>query len=386
MLPLLYPPEAAQSNLYGLFSNNGLGFIKNCSKCLVTEELNYSYELEAEIYSNDRLQSAIQEQAYLKAKPNAKDAPQPFQIYKINKTADQIRVNGEHWIYHLLDNAIVDPDAPTGKPSEIWNSVQSSLAFNDQVPTYNVTTSFDNTSGTVTALEQHPIRLREFFAGEQGSMLDVFGGEYHFFQGTIYHNTRRGTDTGICLRCGAGLEDIEYEVSSEFMYTHILPYAEIPTTGGGTWYASLPKSAYTTPISTGNTVLKSKRVLLYDFSEAFTNTYPNLNIDPTDSTARTDVYSKLISFTNKYINQNSYTLRYPTINAKVRTDAGIERLSNVGVGDTIQVYYAPLDMALSAKIIKTTYDCLGEKYTNIELGQPKKSISRFFSNKNIGGL
>ena len=66
--------------------------------------------------------------------------------------------------------------------------------------------------------------------------------------------------------------------------------------------------------------------------------------------------------------------------------AGAERLEGCKVGDTIQVCHEGLGLSFASKIIKTTYDVLGERYISIELGQPLKRLSRYFSNKNIGGV
>ena len=57
MLPLLYNYNT-QPNA---FNTNGLGFIRNCTKCKVVEVENGLYELELEMLTNDRLADSLKD-------------------------------------------------------------------------------------------------------------------------------------------------------------------------------------------------------------------------------------------------------------------------------------------------------------------------------------
>ena len=73
------------------------------------------------------------------------------------------------------------------------------------------------------------------------------------------------------------------------------------------------------------------------------------------------------------------------MNITVDVAETLRNLADCKLCDTVQVYFEPLGFSASAKIVKTEYDVLLEKYTKIELGTIKKTIADLFSGKNIGG-
>ena len=64
----------------------------------------------------------------------------------------------------------------------------------------------------------------------------------------------------------------------------------------------------------------------------------------------------------------------------------LKNLDKCKLCDSILVYFTPFEFKTTAKIVKTEYDVLLEKYNKIELGTIKKSIADLFSGKNIGGV
>ena len=105
-----------------------------------------------------------------------------------------------------------------------------------------------------------------------------------------------------------------------------------------------------------------------------------------DPDSYAEARAKLTAVTNTYINQNAQRLRKPNINIKIDVSNADDRFKNCKLGDTISIFYEPLKLIKKAKIIRLKYDVLGERYTEIELGDPKMRIASFFPNKNIGGV
>jgi hypothetical protein len=56
----------------------------------------------------------------------------------------------------------------------------------------------------------------------------------------------------------------------------------------------------------------------------------------------------------------------------------------VKLGDIVTVKYPALGVSVKAKVIKTTYDVLNEKYTEIELGQAKSNFANTLNKVNSG--
>lgn len=385
MLPILYPANTQKS---GFFANNGLGFIKNCKRCEVTEERNGAFLLEMDVLITDRLAEQITPMAVIKCIPNAFDSAQLFEIYFVTKNDKTISVKAQHIRYRLSANIFTDIYAPNQNktPAQTWGSVQTYLYYDNEF----TFTSDIVTAGIPTAAANEPIRMGDFLLGEEGSMIDTFGGEYAFDNYTVSLLTARGSDTGICLRCGSGVASFEYEADASSIYSDILPYAKVQykkTTGEnvGSLYISLD------PISTGNTVLQSPRGLTYDFSQNFYDEYPDFFIEtvsganPVQASYDTAL-SYLRTLANKYINQNSETLKNLSVTLTIDTQPEIDQVQACKLCDTIAVYYEPLNFTATAKVFKIVFDVLQEKNITVELGNAKKNLSKFFSNINIGDV
>ena len=55
--------------------------------------------------------------------------------------------------------------------------------------------------------------------------------------------------------------------------------------------------------------------------------------------------------------------------------ASFSALEAVNLCDTVKIYHKDLDIDIKAKVIKTTYDVLRERYTSIELGSPRANFA-----------
>ena len=397
MLPLLYNSNTTPQKF---FDNNGLGFIKNSTKCIASEERNGKYELDLEVLTSDRLSSCIVPGMFVKAKANPHDDPQIFEIYQTSADDKKITAKGRHLRYIAYGNAFrILYDLGTGvsiaaTPQEIFDEILTPM---DPYPTMLL---FDNnfelysdieTKNYVHAGEKRLVRLGEFLQGLEGSMLDVFGGEFRFDNFRIELLKNRGSDTGIAIRYGSNISSYHQDSDISTVYTHLMPYAVLPlvlyetskdkaTLGERTIYS-------TSPIELGNTSLTYKRALPYDFSERFTEEHDHIHISTFDGTRPniSELLDKLQTEAEKYIRENQAALTDRSVNITIDVAATLNTLRNCHLCDTVKVCFEPLGFTTNAKIIKTEYDCLNERYTKLELGTAKKNIADLFDGKNIGG-
>lgn len=391
MLPILYPPDAVQAD----FGYNGLGYITTATKCEVTETRNGAYELELTLLLSDRLADQVVPTAFIKCLANGSDSLQIFEIYSIKKTRQQIQANAQHIRYRLNANVFTEPYTPSADktPTEVWNDINSSSLLSFTNP-FSFSSDITTTSRPKAAASA-PIRLGEFMFGVDGSMLDHYGGEYHFNNFTVQLLHQRGTERPITLRAGSGIRDLGYEADVENAYTHIVPYAIVPLreqTGTDEYRYIDDYYVYLDdPVSTSNTSLQYDKALSYDFTQAFSTQYPGAGLIAVTGTriptsaSWIDARAKLTALTNAYISQNADTLRGLDINLDVDTLAEQDDLQQVELCDILSVNFAPLGISTRAKVVKLTYDVLREKNIKIELGNVKKSMAKLFSSVNFGG-
>lgn len=385
MLPLLYKSNTAKND----FDNNGLGFIRNCTKCKVAEVHNGMYELELEMLTNDRLANNIAVGMFLKVRANPHDNLQIFEIYQMSVTDTKITAKAQHLKYTAGGNVLGEDfgtlldDGYT--PQETWEKIQHYLEFNNLFEFYSDIT----TKASVTAGRDCPIRLGDFLSGVDGSMLDTFHGEFHYDNFKIELLKSRGTDTGIVIRYGSNISSYQQDSDYSTVYSHLLPYATVQVKKYYSGENIGSRLIYTSPtlIDLQNDILTYKRALAYDFSDKFTEKDDVLlQYEGTGGYQNwEELTAKLETIAEQYILENKSALTEISVNITVDVAETLKNLENCKLCDTVQVYFEPLGFSASAKIVKTEYDVLLEKYTKIELGTIKKTIADLFSGKNIGG-
>lgn len=384
MFPILYLSNTAKAD----FQYNGLGFITHCKKCEVTEERNGIYELEAEVLITDRLASQIIPGTFIKCLANAKDGAQIFEVYSVEIVDDVISVSAQHIHYIAYANATNEKVYAAAEhlaysPYGWWQH----LVNND----YLCITSLWNfssditTQANVSVIADRPVRLGDFFQGAEGSMLDIFHGEYHFDNFNIELLQSRGTDTGICLRYGSNVSSFSQDSDIMSTYTHFQPYAYVKAQyeATGEFYGDM--AVYHDLIDLQNSTMTYQRVLVYDFSEDMSNDTMLLNSNavPTNYFA---LQQKLDSISSSFLTKYGANLKNIKVDITVDVAESLDTLQNCGLCDTVNVYFEPLGITrpVASKIVKTVYDVLNERYVSIQIGTIKKTLADIVSIKNRG--
>ncbi len=344
MIPIIF--TSTETN----FNTNGRGRLSDILECYVTEERNGAYEL-ALAYPVDGIHfSEIKYDAIIKALPSDGAEPQLFRVYSITKPLNgRVKVAAEHISYQARHIPVSPFTANTC--SGALNGLKShSTETNPFTVWTNVTKA-----GTYTQTE--PASFRSRLGGVEGSVLDVYGGEYEWDNYTIKLHNSRGIDRGVTIRYGKNLTDLEQEESIANTVTGILPYWT--DTDGNLVTAS---TVYTSTASN----FPYKRVTVMDCSSEF-------QAQPTAA--------QLTAFANSYIAQNNVGI--PKISIKISFVAlwqtqeykDIAPLERVKLCDTVTVVFDKLGVNASAKVVKTKYDVLKERYDSIELGEAKSNLS-----------
>lgn len=374
MLPILYGSDTNQAG----FAKNGFGFIKNCMKCVAIEERNGVYELEAQVAMTDRLASHIVPSRFLKVKANPYDDPQIFEIYKTSVLNNTVTINAQHMRYIAYGNVLSEPYTPlTAKtPAETWDAINLYLEPQNQLIFYSDITK----KSYVTAAKDSIVRLGDFLAGKEGSMLDVYGGEFHYDNFKIELLKNRGSFSGAAVRYGSEISSFKQDSDIASMYTHLLPFATVNAKIYETGAYVGQKTVYTDPISLNNSLLTYQRVLAYDFSEDFTGESDVLEIYDYNGQYRNwDVLTdKLQNLADNYYNKNKKELTDFNLSLEIDLAETLKTLSNCRLCDTVKVYFEPMGIATTAKIVRTEYDCLLERYQKMELGSLKKTMADLF--------
>ena len=339
------------------FTTNGLGTLQDAVSCFVTEERNGEFELEMEYPITGRRYNDLSLRKIIFAKPNPYDDPQPFRIYFISKPMDGIiTINAEHISYDLSGYP-VSPFA-AGTVTTAFSMLKESSAI--ECPFTFFTDK--STAANMTVLK--PSSMRSLLGAVEGSILDIYGGEYEFDKYSVKLWNNRGRNRGVSIRYGKNLTDLKQEENCNSVYTGVYPY----------WYSE----QY-------GLVQLSEKIVNAEGVYNFTRIYPlDLSLDYQEIPTAEQLRSRAITYMNSNnigVPKVSITVEFVPL-SQTEDYKNFAILETVHLCDTVNVYFPEMNIATTAKCIKTVYDVISEKYDKIELGDAKLTLASTVSEQN----
>ena len=346
MIPILFEPKTIN------FDTNGIGRLSDAVNCVVTEERNGSYELELKYPMRGVWYQEIKVASIIFAEPGPKKTPQPFSVYRISRPINGIvTVYAQHCSYQM--SYIPCTPFSAGTVAGALEGLRQNAATECPFTFWTDKTSLGNFTLAV------PSSIRSILGGVNGSILDIYGGEYEFDLFTVKLHENRGIDSGVTLRYGKNITDLQQEENILNTVTGIYPY----------WADS-----------DGNLVELSEKVISCDKVENF----PYLRAVPVDFSQRFEskpTENELRTVAEEYVKAND--IGVPAVNITVSFEAlwqsdeykEIAPLETLGLCDIVTVEYAKLGVQAKAKVIKTVYNVLKEKYEKIEIGEAKSTLA-----------
>lgn len=329
-----------------------MGVLRDAVSCTVTEERNGAFELEMIYPITGQHYSSLALRGLILAKPNPYSEAQYFRIYKISRPiGGQVTVNAQHISYDLSG-------VPVG-PCKALNAVDALQQLKSHAAVncdYSFWTDIQTVADFAVTV---PGSLRSLLGGVEGSVLDVYGGEYEWDNTTVKLHSQRGTDRGVTIRYGKNLTDLTQEESCAEVYTGVYPY----------WVDS---HGNVTQI-TGNPVVNVPDGS-YDFERVLTlDVSQDIKEQPTAAQLRQAALD-YISANKVGVPKVSLTLSFAQLEQTAEY-ADMALLERVGLCDTVHVQFAKLGVSADARCIKTVYDVLLERYDSVELGDARSSLA-----------
>ena len=350
MIPVLYKADATS------FTSFGIGTLADTISCEVTEERNGAYECVLKYPITGSFYKEIRKERLIKAKPNDTSKPQAFRIYRITKPLNGIvTIYAQHLSYDLTNIA-----TPAWDSSPITPQLAIEHVFDAALTPHNFTFQTDYTQAKAFTVDR-PKSLRSVLGGSAGSLISLWGGEFEWDNYKVIHHQGRGISTGVVIEYGKNLTKLEQDTDITSVYTDLLPYAVISDMDGNETVVTLSEQIL--PIT--ETTLVQRKTLIKDF---------------TDSFGMDDVITEeaLRAKAEKYIENNplgtespSLTISFEPLWKQPEYAAVLERVS---LCDRLTIKHTALGVQATAKVIKTVYDSLAEKYVSITLGSVRSTL------------
>lgn len=350
------------------FDTYGLGEL-NVTKGTVTRERNGNYTLYAEIPVNDPATAILEKEMKLKADAGLRTKNQTFEISRIFKDSSNIvKIYGQHISHKLEYMALVNGRAFSGSAFTAlatWhNATIGDLRF-------DVWSDIQTTGKGVFDISKME-NARLALGGVEGSILDIYGGEYEFDNMTVRLHKQLGRTAPTVLEYGRNILSAESDETIESSYTSVLPFATYtPDKPEGDTSDSQPDPVTVTlPENYVDSKYKAlyahRRIKVVDFSSEFKSDSKNKDIPTAD---------KLRKLATDYMERNA--IGKPKINTKIEyvdlaktldyaDRAWIEELE---LCDIVPIYYPQIGLTdETSKVTTITYDFVNERNESVEFG------------------
>lgn len=349
MIPILY--EKTETT----FASNGLGRLSDCISCIVTEERNGIYECQFQYPVNGIHFDDIQDGRIIAVIHDDNKDIQPFDIYKRTEPINGlVTFYARHISYRLSENVTAPFTAAT------CSAALGGLASHAYLPNdFSFATDKAVTADFALTV---PTSIRSALGGTEGSILDVYGGEYKFDKFNVYLYARRGSDTTVAIRYGTNLVDYTDETDHGSSYNAAVPY----------WTGSDGNSGGMTTVigsvvNSGETVYSGRTVAVpMDLSQQFTS-------KPTAAQLNTRAASVLAS-SDAWLPDENITLNFVPLwqTEEYKDYMAVQRLN---LCDTALIFFERYNKTARMKVVRVQYNVLLERYDEMELGQLQTSLA-----------
>ena len=350
------------------FDTYGLGEL-NVTKGNVTRERNGNYTLYAEIPVSDPMVASIEKEMKLKADAGLRTKNQTFEISRIVKDSSNIvKIYGQH-ISHKLEYMVLRNATSFNGSAFSALSIWRGALIGDL--RFDVWSDIQTTGKGVFDIFKME-NARQALGGVEGSILDIYGGEYEFDNMTVRLHKQLGRTAPTVLEYGRNILSAESDETIESSYTSVLPFATYtPDKLEGDTSDSQPDPiTVTIPENYVDSKYKAlyahRRIKVVDFSSEFKSDSKSKDIPTPD---------KLRKLATDYMEHNA--IGKPKINIKIEYADLAKTLDYADNGwieelelcDIVPIYYPQIGLTdETAKVTTITYDFINERNESVEFG------------------
>ena len=288
---------------------------------------------------------------------NTPQGDQAFRITNVENTRTKIKIKAYHVFYDSKNYLIQDSYVVDKNCNDALDHLNSST---DNTSPYT-------TVSDITKIASYRCIRKSLYEAIQ-VLLERYGGHLVRDNWTIGIKDSIGQDNGVMIRYGKNLKDIKATYNWDNVCTKLLPVGK----DGLLLNASDPTASVYLESTTQYEIPYTKSVN-FDQSNIVEDDYKD------EETGEVDVEAYTLALVNdlaekgqNYLATNSI----PVVNYTL--SANVEKVSDIG--DTIQVTDEKLGINILTNIIKYDYDCILDKYTQLEFGNFIPTLSGLMGN------
>lgn len=348
MKPILFEKDATTFDGFGLYR------LIDAISCTVTEERNGEYELQLVYPITGQYFGEITEDRIIVAIPHSGGSRQAFRIYRREaELAGEVTFLARHISYELNFVPIDLVSGSTTDAEVMMNTLAGAALGTVNFSFWSDVTTLVPVPFSVAV----PCGFRAALGGQEGSVLDKFGGEFEWDNWTVKLHEERGADNGVKIVYGKNLTELEQTLDIGDTITGVMAFYQYEDENGNT------QTVYSSPkvISSANpNPYAYPRILALDITDQFDSVPTALDV-----TAYAAAYvSRSTSVDPVEVIDISFVPLGQTAEYEY-----LKELETVRLCDTITVSYKRLGVTVKKKVTRCVWNVLLDRYDEISLGE-----------------
>ena len=350
MIPVLYAYPTYANN----FTKNGM-HLTDAIECTVEEEINGIYQLHLVYPVDGKYATKLKALNVIVATHSYGKVLQPFDIFRVSMPKhNRIEVDARHVSYRLNKHVVKPFGGTYSLPSDLFSAIES----NSVEAVYNFTYQSSITRACYLTVGE-PMSIRKALSlvtvREQDGT--VYTPEYTWDKFNVVMSKQRGSDRGFSIKYGKNLTDYKQEQNNEEVATGVLPYwkgkdsnkNDVVVVG---YLKRIPNAAN----------LPYQRTIAVDFTSEFDEkpSAASLGYKAEDYLNQTNISTPKASLDISFV-----------ILSQTQEYEKFASLYRVELGDTVTIEYSKVGVSAQARVIRTVYDVLKDRYKEISLGDAK---------------
>lgn len=343
--------------LYSRDFTTKYGAISSLCEAFVEEERNGLFELSFIMLNTDSLFNYVKEENIVVVNANDTLLNQKFRIYMTRKLMNnRVEVYARHISFDLMYDYIDNVS---------FENQSCEYALNQLFRNSNFSKHYKGYSDIINAQDysMSMANVLEAIGGKQGSIIDTFGTGAEILRDNenIHILNKRGHDNGVTIEYRKNLTGFELEEDTTDLVTKILPYAK-----------------YNDIETNEEIIVKADYVdspLIANYSHPYIS-----SIDYSEKLKEGEIptIEKLVTLARNEYKNNKVDI--PKQNFKIEfiplsKCVGCEGLEDkISLCDTVTIKDTRYNVNTQAKVIKTVFNVLKNRYESMELGEPKTSL------------
>ena len=345
MIPILYDTNETA------FSNNGLGRLRDCISCTVSEERNGLYEADFEYPVSGANFDLIRVGRIIGVTHNESDDVQPFDIVSYSKPINGVvTFHCTHISYRQSYLTV------TGSNINSITDAFDLLGNAEPTNPFTYETDIESTA-YMAAADGKPKSVRSLLGGTEGSILDTYRGEFEWDKFRVILHDNRGVVRPFSIRYGVNLLEYDEDFDIQGSYSSCVPY----------WTNGTETVIGDRQFSSGITIPNRGECIPLDVSDKFES-------KPTQA----EVEAMGVSVMNsRSVFNPTQTIHIAFARLQDVPDfENFKSLYQCDLCDTINVVFPDYGLTQQFKIVKTVWNVLADRYDSMELGDLSISLSQ----------